>query len=67
MPSCKQIYCNNTTGNTPGKISYFQLPNPKTERKRAEIWLKNISTGYNINTCNFLKDDVICSLHLHEN
>ena len=67
MPSCKAIYCSNRTGKTVGKISYFQFPNPKTERKRAEIWLKKISTGYNINTFKFLKDDVICSHHFHEN
>ena len=65
-PSCKAIYCSNTTGNSPGKI-YFQFPNPKIERKQAEIWLKNISTGYNINTFKFSKDDVTCSHHFHEN
>ena len=67
MPNCKVIYCRNTTGKTPGKISYFQFPNLKTERKRAEIWLKNISTGYNINTFKFSKDDVFCSHRFHEN
>ena len=29
------IYCNNTSGNTPGKISHFQFPNQKTESKRV--------------------------------
>ena len=42
MPSCKLIYFSNKAGNNPGKISYFQVPNTKTERK-------NISNGYNIN------------------
>ena len=67
MPSCKAIYCSNTAGKTHGKISYFQFPNLKTERKIAEIWLKTISTEYNINTFTFSKDDVICSHHFHEN
>lgn len=49
------------------KCHFFQFPNPKTERKRAEIWLKNISTGCNINIFKFSKDDVVCSHHLHEN
>ena len=47
MPSCKVIYCSSTTEKTSDKMSYFQFPNLKNERKRAEIWLKNISTGYN--------------------
>ena len=59
---CKVIYCRNTTWKTPDKI-YFQLPNPKTERKQAEIWLNNISTGYN----KYLQDDVFCSHHFHGN
>ena len=37
MPSFKATYCSNTTGKTPGKKSYFQFPNPKTERKRGEM------------------------------
>ena len=69
MPSCKAICCrgNWKAGKTHGKISYFQFPNPKTERKPAGTWLKNISTGYNINTFKFSKDDVICSHRSHEN
>ena len=42
------MYVSNTgTGKTQGKISYFQFPNLKAERKQVEIWLKNISAGYN--------------------
>ena len=67
ISSCKKIYCGNTTGNTPGKVSYFQCPSPKTERKQAEIGLKTINTRYNTNTFKFLKDDVICSFHFHQN
>ena len=29
MTSCEAIYCRNTTGKTPDKISYFPFPNPK--------------------------------------
>ena len=50
MLSCKTIYCINTTEKTPDKISCLQFPNPKTEREQAEIWLNNISSGYNIST-----------------
>ena len=50
MSSCKTIYCINTTEKTPDKISCLQFPNPKTEREQAEIWLNNISSGYNIST-----------------
>ena len=51
MPSCKAVYCSNTHyWNTPGKIPFFQFPNPETERKRAEMWLKNIGTGYDTST-----------------
>lgn len=69
MPSCKAICCrgNWKAGKTHGKISYSQFPNPKTERKPAKAWLKNISTGYNINTLKFSRDDVICSHCSHEN
>ena len=30
MTNCDMIYCSNTTGKTPDKISYFPFPNPKT-------------------------------------
>ena len=54
MLSCKAVYCINTTGKTPDhvipKISCFQFSNPKSERKQAEIWLNNVSSGYNIST-----------------
>ena len=30
MTSSEAIYCSNTTGKTPDKISYFAFPNPKT-------------------------------------
>ena len=49
MSSCKAIYCSNTIGKTPGKISYFQFPNPNPERKWGQIWFNNFSAGYNIN------------------
>ena len=61
------IDCSNTTGKTPDKISYFPFPNLKTQRERAEIWLKNISTRYNISNFKFLKDDVVCSPYFHKN
>ena len=67
MISCEAIYCSNTTGKTPDKISYFPFPNPKTYRERAEIWLKNISTRYNISNFKFSKDDVVCSPYFHKN
>ena len=51
---------------TPDKISYFPFPNPKTWRERAEIWLKNIRTRYNITNFKFLKDDVVCSPYFHK-
>ena len=51
MPSCKAMYCSNTHyWNTLSKMPCFQFPNPETERKRADIWLKDIGTDYNINT-----------------
>ena len=54
MLICKAIYCINTTEKTPNhvipKIFCLQFPNPKTEREQAEIWLNNISSGYNIST-----------------
>ena len=54
MASCKAIYSTNTTEKTPDhvipKVLSFQFPNPNIERKQAEIWLNNISVGYNINT-----------------
>ena len=53
MVSCKAIYCINTTEKTLDHVIpeiCFQFPNPKTEREQAEIWLNNISSGYNIGT-----------------
>ena len=49
VSSCKAIYCSNTTGKTPGKISYFQFPNPNPERQWGQIWFNNFSARYNIN------------------
>ena len=46
MPSCKVFGCSNTSGKTPGIISYFHFPDPAKEKARAERWLINISTGY---------------------
>ena len=52
MLSCKAIYCINKTEKTLDhvmpKVLCFQFPNPKPERGQAEIWLNNISSGYNI-------------------
>ena len=52
MLSCKAIYCINTTEKTLDHVMpkelCFQFPNPKPERGQAEIWLNNISSGYNI-------------------
>ena len=39
------------------------FPNPKTERKRAEIWLINVSTGYN----KYVQDNAVSSQHFHGN
>ena len=56
MSSCKAIYCYNSTRKTPGKILCFQFLNPKTGRKRAEIWLKNITNQIS-NLSFFIKDN----------
>ena len=54
MASCKAIYSTNTTEKTPDhvipKVLCFQFPNPNIEKKQAEIWLNDISVGYNIST-----------------
>ena len=67
MTNCEAIYCSNTTGKTPDKISYFPFPNPKTWREQAEIWLKNTGSRYNTSNFKFLKDDVVCSHYFHKN
>ena len=64
MLSRKAIYCRNKPGKTPDKISYFQFPSPETEGNRGEIWLKNICTGYNINTCQTMFSVVTISMEI---
>ena len=59
---CKVIYCSDTTGETPGKILYFQFPNPKTKRKKGEIWLNNIISGYNISSYKIMLSVVTTSM-----
>ena len=49
------------------KISYFNIPNPEKERHRAQIWLKNIGTGFTLKTFKFTKNKRVCSDHFHEN
>ena len=63
MSSSKTIYCNNTTGKILVK-THFQLPNPKTERKRAVIWLNKSSSGYRIYTFKIMLHVLTISLEI---
>lgn len=67
MPSCQAYGCANTSGKSPGKISYFHFPDPNKEKARAEKWLHNIGTGYNLQSFKFSRSKVVCSDHFHEN
>ena len=65
MPSCQAYGCSNTSGRTPGKLSYFRFPNSVHEKSQVERSLHNIGTGQTINTFKFGRDKVVCSDHFH--
>ena len=48
--------------------SFYQIPDPKKEQKRAARWIHNIGNAkLNVKTFVPSKDKVVCSDHFHEN
>ncbi|XP_029440771.1 zinc finger and SCAN domain-containing protein 2-like isoform X2 [Rhinatrema bivittatum] len=65
MPQCQAYGCKNKLGKSPG-ISFHAIPNPEkrpAEARRAAQWLKNIGTGFTLETFKFGCHKVVCSAH----
>lgn len=63
MSICQAIGCYNTKGKHPG--IYHPFPDPNLNKEQATLWLKNLASGYTLQSFIFDNSKVLCGEHFH--